>query len=87
MRIKTVLPLGVAERIVDEALGAGRAQRFMPLTVVVLSAGGQIVCCKSEDGSGIMRFEIARGKAWGALSCRRLPVGRLAMERNICPSW
>jgi uncharacterized protein GlcG (DUF336 family) len=26
-----------------------------------------MIASKSEDGSGIMRFDIARGKAWGAL--------------------
>jgi uncharacterized protein GlcG (DUF336 family) len=40
---------------------------FQPLTVVVLDAGGHMVVVKREDGSGIVRMEIARGKAWGAL--------------------
>ncbi len=40
---------------------------FSPLTVVVLDAGGHIVSAKRGDGSGILRIEIAMGKAWGAL--------------------
>ena len=56
-----------ASVIVDAALTAGREQGFMPLTVVVLDAGGHIVALKREDGSGILRVEIARGKAWGSL--------------------
>lgn len=67
MKIKPSLPLAAGERIVDVALQHGRKAELLPLTVVVLDAGGKIVAAKSEDGSGIMRFEIALGKAWGAL--------------------
>lgn len=67
MRLVTTLPLAAAEVIVDEALRLGRGLDLLPLTVVVLDSGGRIVASKSEDGSGIMRFDIALGKAWGAL--------------------
>lgn len=67
MRLHTTLSLRLAGTIVDAALHAGRAEAMLPLTVVVLNAGGQIVTVKSEDGSGILRFDIALGKAWGAL--------------------
>ena len=67
MKIKTSLPLRHAETIVDAAIKAGREQGMLPLTVVVLNAGGHIVAVKSEDGSGILRFDVALGKAWGAL--------------------
>ena len=63
----TNVTLEQAAVIVDAALAAGRAQGFLPLTVVVLDAGGHLVAAKREDGSGIMRVEIATGKAWGAL--------------------
>jgi uncharacterized protein GlcG (DUF336 family) len=33
----------------------------------VLDAGGHLVAFKREDKSGILRFDIAYGKAWGAL--------------------
>jgi uncharacterized protein GlcG (DUF336 family) len=59
--------LDEASRIVDEALAVGRAEGFMPLTVAVLDPGGHLVALKREDGSGILRVEIATGKAWGAL--------------------
>ncbi len=39
----------------------------MPLSVAVLDAGGHLVAFKREDRSGILRFDIAFGKAWGAL--------------------
>lgn len=67
MRLQTSLPLKAAETIIDTALKTGRENNLLPLTVVVLNAGGQIVAVKSEDGSGIMRFDVALGKAWGAL--------------------
>jgi uncharacterized protein GlcG (DUF336 family) len=35
--------------------------------VAVLDAGGHLVAFKREDGAGIVRMDIAVGKAWGAL--------------------
>lgn len=67
MRLQTSLPLAVASAIVDEALRLGREAKLHPLTVVVLDAGGRMVAMKSEDGSGLVRFDIAFGKGWGAL--------------------
>ncbi|WP_158743178.1 heme-binding protein [Acidisphaera sp. L21] len=61
------MTLEIASAIVDAALKAGREHKFMPLTVAVLDAGGHLVAFKREDKSGIMRFDIAFGKAWGAL--------------------
>ena len=56
-----------ASTIVDAALKKGRETNCAPLTVGVLDAGGHLVAFKREDKSGILRFEIAFGKAWGAL--------------------
>jgi uncharacterized protein GlcG (DUF336 family) len=52
---------------------------MLPLTVAVLDAGGHLVALKREDGSAIMRVEIATGKAWGALSMGM--SGRLMRDR------
>ena len=59
--------LAQASTIVDTALKKGREMQFQPLTVAVLDAGGHLVAFKREDKSGILRFDIAFGKAWGAL--------------------
>jgi uncharacterized protein GlcG (DUF336 family) len=59
--------LAQASVIVDAALAKGRELDLHPLTVVVLDAGGHMVAMKREDGSGILRPEIAVGKAWGVL--------------------
>ena len=59
----TVLTLAQASTIVDKALDKGRELKLHPLTVVVLDAGGHLVAMKREDKSGILRTEIATGKA------------------------
>ena len=61
------LTLAVASLIVDKSLEKGRQMNFAPLTVAVLDARGTLKAYKSEDGSSLLRFEIARGKAWGVL--------------------
>jgi uncharacterized protein GlcG (DUF336 family) len=59
--------LAQASTIVDAVLKKARELKQMPQTVVVLDAGGHVVAAKREDGSGIIRFEVAVGKAYGAL--------------------
>lgn len=61
------LTLEQADKIVAAALDCGRRNGMMPLTVAVLDAGGHLVSFKRQDGSGIMRAEVATGKAWGSL--------------------
>jgi len=61
------LNLAQASTIVDAALKKGRETSCAPLSVAVLDAGGHLVAFKREDRSGILRFDIAFGKAWGAL--------------------
>ena len=59
--------LAQASTIVDVALKKARDSNLAPLTVAVLDAGGHLVAYKREDKSGILRYDIAFGKAWGAL--------------------
>jgi uncharacterized protein GlcG (DUF336 family) len=59
--------LARASTIVDVALKKARDSNLAPLTVAVLDSGGHLVAFKREDKSGILRFDIAFGKAWGAL--------------------
>jgi uncharacterized protein GlcG (DUF336 family) len=61
------ITLAKASTIVDVALQKARDANLAPLTVAVLDAGGHLVAYKREDKSGILRFDIAFGKAWGAL--------------------
>ncbi len=61
------ISLAKANQIVQVALKTARARSLAPMTVVVLDAGGHVVAAQREDGSGILRYEIAFGKAWGSL--------------------
>ena len=67
MKLKPSLTLDVAGIIMDTALAYARNENLLPLTVVVLDAGGKMVASKSEDGSWIMRLVLPaarRGGAW-----------------------
>jgi uncharacterized protein GlcG (DUF336 family) len=73
------LSLSQARAIIAGTLAAGSAAQFKPLTVVVLDAGGHVLAAEREDGSSNKRFEVAHGKAHGAVS---LGMGsRSLMER------
>lgn len=61
------ITLAQASTIVEAALAKARELGLAPMTVVVLDAGGHMVALKREDGSGILRVEVAAGKAWGGL--------------------
>jgi uncharacterized protein GlcG (DUF336 family) len=60
--------LETAKSITAGVRAAGRDHGLKPLTVVVLDAGGHVVSVEREDGSSNNRFEIAFGKAYGALA-------------------
>jgi uncharacterized protein GlcG (DUF336 family) len=60
--------LETAKSITAGVRAAGRDHGLKPLTVVVLDAGGHVVSVEREDGSSNSRFEIAFGKAYGALA-------------------
>ncbi|HNP86694.1 MAG TPA: heme-binding protein [Kouleothrix sp.] len=61
------LQLAQVNTIIDAAIAEGNKQRFAPLAVAVLDAGGHLIAFKREDGASFARFDIAFGKAWGAL--------------------
>jgi uncharacterized protein GlcG (DUF336 family) len=62
-----VITLEQAEEVAWATLAHGRSVGAAPLTVAVLDAGGHLVALKREDGSGILRPQIACAKAWSAL--------------------
>lgn len=65
--LNVALSLEAASQIVDRALQLGNENKLLPLVVAVLDAGGHLLAFKRQDGSGIMRGDVAIGKAWGAL--------------------
>ncbi len=64
----TALDLDTARAIIAAARAAGAEHGYKPLTVVVLDAGAHVVAVEREDGASIGRFDIAFGKANGALA-------------------
>lgn len=62
------ITLDVAQKITSAALEKKRELGLKPLTIAVLDAGGHMITLVREDGASNMRPEIARGKAFGAIS-------------------
>ncbi len=65
--LTVTLHLEQANAIIDEAMRLARQHDMLPLTAVVLDAGGHQIALKREDGSGIIRVQIANAKAYGSL--------------------
>jgi uncharacterized protein GlcG (DUF336 family) len=74
------LTLSQATTIVGAALRRARETSCAPLAVAVLDAGGNLKAFAREDGAGILRPQIAMGKAWGALG---MGVGTRALARRL----
>ena len=65
--VHSSLDLTLASRITDEALRLRQQHKLLPLAIALLDAGGNLVSFRRENGCGVLRFDIALGKAWGAL--------------------
>lgn len=61
------LTLATASMVVDQTLRFARDIDAAPLSVAVLDTGGHVVVLKREDEAGIVRNEVAVGKAWATL--------------------
>lgn len=73
------LTLAQATKIVEAALSKGRELGCAPLAIAVLDDGGHLKAFAREDGAGILRPQIAMGKAWGALG---MGFGSRALARR-----
>jgi uncharacterized protein GlcG (DUF336 family) len=76
--------LAGAEKIIDYALKVAREKKLRPMTLAVLDAGGDLIAFKREDGTGIHRFDIVMGKAFGALVMNR-PSRGIARIGEVAP--
>jgi uncharacterized protein GlcG (DUF336 family) len=74
------LTLQQATTIVQAALAKARETACAPLAVAVLDAGGHLKAFAREDGAGIVRPQIAVGKAWGALG---MGLGSRTLARRV----
>jgi uncharacterized protein GlcG (DUF336 family) len=81
-----MIDLAHATTIVDRALEHGRSLGLPPLTVAVLDAAGCLVSFKREDGSSLLRPDIAQAKAFGALA---LGIGSraIAARAAVAPAF
>ena len=73
------ITLHTAQVIVAQTRAAAKQRLLNPITVVVLDAGGHLLAAEREDGAANGRFDIAFGKAHGALS---LGLGSRALMRR-----
>jgi uncharacterized protein GlcG (DUF336 family) len=85
----TTVTLEQSERIIDAVLARGRELDSRPLAVVVTDIGARVIVFKKEDGSAMMRFEMALGKAYAALALGRSSslVRERAEERPLFMSY
>lgn len=66
-----LITLPQAETIIDAVLARARELKCRPISVVVVEPGAIVKAFKKEDGSAMMRFEMALGKAYAALALGR----------------
>ena len=62
------LTLAQATQLIAAALTKAGDLKLKPMTVAVLDAGGHVIALHRQDGSSIMRPQIATAKAWGSLA-------------------
>ena len=61
------LTLAQANQIIAGALARSKASGFKPMGVAVLDDAGHLKAFAREDGASMFRFDVAQGKAWGAV--------------------
>ena len=67
----TAITLDQADRLIDAILKRGAELDCRPLSVIVVEPGCKVKAFKKEDGSSMIRFEMAYGKAYAALAMGR----------------
>ena len=63
----TALTLAQANQIIAAALAHSSAVGYKPMGIVVLDDAGNLKAFAREDGASMFRFDVAQGKAWGAV--------------------
>ncbi len=64
----TDLTLETARKILHGALAKADEMKLKPMAMVVLDARGCLKAAVTQDGTSLMRSEVAHGKAYGALA-------------------
>jgi uncharacterized protein GlcG (DUF336 family) len=65
------ITLAEALKIIDGTFASAATRAAHPLSAIVLDAGGRVKAFHKQDGSSLLRFEIAYGKAFATLSLNR----------------
>jgi uncharacterized protein GlcG (DUF336 family) len=73
------ISLEQAVTIINGTFKAAAEHKLRPLAAVVLDAGGHVKAFLKQDGCSMLRFEIAQGKAYAALSLGR--SSRLVLQK------
>src|ERR1700761_337022 len=76
----TTITLDQANRIIAAVLERGAELDCRPLSVIVVEPGCKVKAFQKEDGSSMIRFEMACGKAYAALALGR--SSKLVRIRN-----
>lgn len=63
----TALTLEQANKIIAAALSQSKQAGYKPMGIAVLDEAGHLKAFAREDGASMFRFEVAQGKAWGAV--------------------
>jgi uncharacterized protein GlcG (DUF336 family) len=74
------ISLDEALQIIAGTFAAAAERRLRPLSAIVLDAGGRVKAFQKQDGCSLLRFEIAYGKAYAALSLGR--SSRLVLQKS-----
>lgn len=64
----TEMTLDAARKILESALVKAGEMKLKPMAMVVLDARGSLKAAVVQDGTSLMRSEVAHGKAYGALA-------------------
>jgi uncharacterized protein GlcG (DUF336 family) len=73
------ISLADALAIIEGTFAAAAEHKCHPLSAIVLDAGGRVKAFQKQDGCSLLRFEIAHGKAFAALSLGR--ASRLVLQK------
>ena len=75
------ITLEKANRIIEAVLRRAAEINCRPISVIVVEPGCKVKAFQKEDGSSMVRFEMAFGKAYAALALGR--SSRLVRERAV----
>ena len=67
----SMITLSQADKIIDAIIVRARELKCRPISVVVVEPGAIVKAFRKEDGSAMMRFEMAMGKAYASLALGR----------------